>query len=129
MPGRKPKPTKQKILQGTFRKDRSNPAEPNYQKGLAPPPEWLNEDGLKVWRELAPPLIEAGVLLAPDHAMWSVYCQLLGEFIEAAREGRVISAARTSQIRSLASVFGLEPSSRSKIQVTAQPQKSEWDDI
>lgn len=106
-----------------------NPAEPQYARGIGEPPEWLNADGLKVWRELAPPLVKAGVLCVTDHPMWSLYCQLLGEFIEAAREGQVISAARTSQIRALAASFGLEPSSRSKLHVPEVPKKSEWDDI
>lgn len=42
--GRKNKPDNLKVLQGTFRKDRSNPDKPNSDEGELMAPDWLPKD-------------------------------------------------------------------------------------
>ena len=51
------KPTSMKLLEGTYRRDRANPAEPKPDVGAEPPP-WLPADGpaRDAWHRLAPVL-------------------------------------------------------------------------
>jgi P27 family predicted phage terminase small subunit len=52
MVGRKRKPSQLKVLQGTFRKDRSNPNEPVIKKALVQAPEHFSSEQVQLWDQI-----------------------------------------------------------------------------
>src|SRR5919107_1437982 len=60
------KPTALKELQGTFRPDRANPAEPRPDRSVPFPPERLSDQAKAAWRELAEIADGLGVLTEGD---------------------------------------------------------------
>ena len=56
------KPTWQKKLAGTIRRDRVNPLEPKFQDGVQKCPTGLSAVAKKVWQAVAPELAAVGVL-------------------------------------------------------------------
>ena len=79
------KPTPLKMLHGTNRPDRANPAEPMPAKlsERMPPPDWLGDRGRKAWADLLPVLRKMGVLTTADPMAFALLCDALGEYIEA----------------------------------------------
>ena len=134
--GRPRKPTALKILQGTLRKDRTNPDEPRPEVGLLPCPRYLDDEAKREWKRLAPQLYALGLLTKLDKAALAVYCQAWSHWVEAERhlheEGHLISTPNgfqqpshwlgiaskaIAQIRAMAVEFGLTPASRSRLSV------------
>jgi P27 family predicted phage terminase small subunit len=73
--GPAPKPTQLKILQGTWRPDRANPAEvspaaPADLSALS----WLSDGAQDKWSELAPTLARNGLLTECDLDALALYC-------------------------------------------------------
>ena len=62
MPGRKPKPTALKLLQGTARPDRMNPREPKPKPVGARCPRHLDGEARVAWYQLQPELRRLGLL-------------------------------------------------------------------
>src|SRR5919107_5122721 len=60
------KPPALKVLQGTFRPDRANPAEPRPDRSVPFPPERLSPQAKAAWRELAQVADGMGVLTEGD---------------------------------------------------------------
>ena len=56
MSGRKPLPTKLKMLKGTAQKCRVNPNEPKLAPALPEPPDFLGETAREEWLRKAPVL-------------------------------------------------------------------------
>lgn len=79
------KPTSLKVLHGTDRKDRANPAEPKpgTLSANAAPPEWLGDRGQQAWADLLPILRKMGVLTTADPMAFALLCDALGEYMEA----------------------------------------------
>jgi len=75
MVGRPPKPTAQKILEGTWRADRANSAEvsPAAPSDLSAP-YFLGDGARDKWNELAPMLAATGLLTAADLDTLALYC-------------------------------------------------------
>lgn len=46
------------------------------------PPEWLNDDGLKVWAEIAPRLAAMNILKTIDANTFARYCQIFGRWVK-----------------------------------------------
>lgn len=88
MGGRPLKPTKMKVLQGTLRKDRTNPKEPEptLLKIPSAPTVELNEWGMEEWKRSSVNLIECGVLTISDVSALSAMCYEFGEFVECGLE-------------------------------------------
>lgn len=78
MVGRNPKPTTTKLLEGTHRKDRANPAEPALP--IVPekrePPEWVAKYGKEIWYRYAPMFSKLGVLTEADIETFARYCTM-----------------------------------------------------
>ena len=119
MRGRKPKPTALKLITGE-RESRINRDEPDPQ-GEVKKPAFVKHGATRIWNQYAPELERIGVLKSTDVDMFGAWCCLMAEFRESPRS---FNAARFAQLRALASSFGLEPSSRSRISV---PKPKETD--
>lgn len=137
MRGRKPKPTRLKLIAGNPGRRPLNPAEPRITASVPEPPPHLSDVALGEWHRLAPALARAGVLTEFDRAALAGYCSSWASFVageEAIREtGHVIKGYRGSLVvnphvrvrdRALelmarfAAELGLTPSSRSRIHAT-----------
>lgn len=79
------KPTPLKVLHGTVRPARANPAEPKPAtlSTRARPPEWLGPRAVEAWADLLPVLRKMGVLTTADPMAFALLCDALGEYIEA----------------------------------------------
>lgn len=148
--GRKPLPTKMKVLRGTARKDRLLPNElsPKVVTLIPPPPEGLNDDGQKEWTKITRELIALGVFTKVDDSMLFTYCKEFGKYLHYEREldrvGRLLKAksgylmihpyeplAQKSLKAALqiAIQFGLTPSSRTRIAAPPKPKEDDFDKV
>lgn len=133
--GRPAKPTSLKLLHGD-RSDRINRDAPVPSEGDVRPPEWLDGVGLEVWQQLAPDLIERGVMTAWDVEAFAMACDQVRVYREARAhveaDGMKVPGARGGEVRhpliqvmrdaqasfnSIAARFGLTPSDRSRLTV------------
>jgi len=135
-PGTKPKPTALKVLEGNPGKRPLNENEPKLEPKAPVCPKWLDNYAHKVWERLAPVLKQMGLLTFADRETFACYCQSVSDYRRAMqiieKEG-VTTATNTGyvskhpavtmknealkNIKSLASEFGLTPSSRSGLVV------------
>ncbi len=113
MRGRKPKPSAQKLITGNPGHRRVNRAEPT-PAGEAARPKFLKRRAAKIWEQYAPELERIGILTSIDSHTFAVWCSLTAEFEDSPR---TMSANRISQMRALASSFGMDPSARSRFSV------------
>jgi P27 family predicted phage terminase small subunit len=146
--GRPRKPTNLKLVTGTQRKDRENPAEPQFKAVLPDPPAWLPKDAKEEWKRLGPKLLEAGLISEESSATFSAYClawarlkqaeKLLGDdpksWYAETEQGTFqqhpiisIAAQLRKQVVDFAREFGLSPSSAGK--VTAKPTEEAKDPL
>jgi P27 family predicted phage terminase small subunit len=79
--GRRPTPTRLKLLSGTARKHRMNAAEPQPSAlaSLPDPPADLDELACAEWRRIGPELVVCGVLTVVDLETFAVYCQAVSD--------------------------------------------------
>jgi P27 family predicted phage terminase small subunit len=136
MKGRKPHPTRLKVLRGNPGKRALNAAEPMPARGIPDCPEWLDDVAKAKWDALVPELDRLGLLTVVDGDVLACYCQAWAEFQEATEilqsEGRTceggsggtkmhpaVTMQRTAwkAIRDFAALFGLDPSSRTRLAV------------
>jgi P27 family predicted phage terminase small subunit len=96
--GRKPKPTKLKILAGT-RPARINQNEPTPAPTRPEIPEHLDALARAEWERLCPILERMGVLTEADGAALTVYCECYSKWLRARgdiqKRGLLIEVART----------------------------------
>ena len=127
-----------KVLHGTNRPDRANPAEPKV--GLlaltATPPDWLGDRGKKAWAEILPLLRAMKVATIADPVALGMLCDALAEYIEARAvvqgEGAIywtrgkvemqrthpavaIASDAWRRAKSMLSEFGLTPAARARV--------------
>ncbi len=83
--GHNRKPSKSKIIQGTFQKDRNpkNELEPEVVCSDPKRPSHLNRYAKKLWKSLVAELVEKGILTVVDQAALEVCCVAFGEFCQA----------------------------------------------
>jgi P27 family predicted phage terminase small subunit len=72
MAGSTPKPTALKLIQGTYRADRANPAEPIPQGDLSSAPEWMNESQKTGW-DFAITKAPKGLLKELDQSVLTIW--------------------------------------------------------
>jgi len=136
MKGRKPKPTKLKMLAGNPGKRRLNEHEPRPRRCIPRRPDHLCGEAEKEWRRVTQELEELGLLSALDRAPLAAYCLAWGRWVEAERKvaelGPVLKAEATGglyqnpwlavankaheQMLKAAALFGMDPSNRGRIQ-------------
>ena len=143
--GPAPKPTALKKLRGTYRPDRAQDGEvfPDPPPDLSSPP-WLSERAREKWNQMAPMLVDQGLLTACDLDTLALYCSTWDRWRGAAenldREGSTTTAqsgyqqisphytiAKNSlaELRALADRLGLNPSARTRIGVSPQEQRKD----
>lgn len=151
-PGPRPKPTANLKLHGTFRKDRRFEDEPVPDGGMPERPTFLTGPAKKEWGRLALLLYEKGVLTTWDLTTFAQYCWHWGEWVSLGRaikkakgdkkDLRTRYTATTSKggecldvlvqaqfkalaaCRSLATEFGLTPSSRTRIKIGEKKEEN-----
>ncbi|MDP9236719.1 MAG: phage terminase small subunit P27 family [Chloroflexota bacterium] len=145
--GRKPLPTKLKLIRGTLRSDRRNAKEASLSSGLPTCPRALSPAAKREWKRVAHELAQAGLLTRVDRAGLAAYCAAWSRWIEAEEALRTygtiikspsgypmvspyfsVASKSLEQMRLLLGEFGMTPSSRSR--VNAQPEglerESKW---
>lgn len=150
--GRPPKPSASLKLQGTYRADRRFADEPVPDAGIPVRPKFLTGPAKKEWERLGPLLIEKGVLTTWDVAAFTQYCWHWGEWVSLGRAvkkakngmkdlrsrytsttskgGECLDVLVQAQFkalvacRSLATEFGLTPSSRTRIKTGAKQEEN-----
>lgn len=106
MTGRPPKPSGLKVLEGTDRADRINPAEPRpplIEVGTRPPAWLRNKLARAYWRELVPILSRARILALTDTTALVILAKAYGrwrsyeDFLEANGETYETGRASTAK--------------------------------
>jgi phage terminase small subunit len=111
MSGR-PKPTAQKRATGNPGRRPLPEKEPEPPDGEVKKPAWLKHRAAKIWKEYAPMLIEMRVLTIVDVPMFALWCSLYAEYQETPQ---IFTASKISKMESIASRFGMDPSSRARM--------------
>lgn len=148
--GRPRKPTEIKVLEGNRGKrplpaNEPKPAPVTFE---IKPPTWMNKDGKKMWKRLAPTLQNLRLLTEADLESFSMLCQSWGDYVELVKEIKkngkyciyVNKGGGENEIekpavklmhraheryKALCSEFGLTPASRTRIEV--KPLDKEYD--
>ncbi|MBH8558984.1 phage terminase small subunit P27 family [Hymenobacter negativus] len=148
-PGRTPKPTAQKKLEGTHRPDREaanalafDPA----RDALDPPVDLKPEAARQCWRVVAKELHQKSMLATVDLALLRAYCYQVALMMEAETEletsGKTITITNkgggsyavkspwvailsdaTEKVSKIGQQFGFSPSSRTRISVSKSEKK------
>ena len=144
MRGRKPKPTKLKILQGTFRPDRHTGAEADPDVVLPDPPKSLNKVAKAKWLELTRELYSCGLLTTLDVDALENYCVLYARWLKAeediSKNGLIyktpsgawvqtpfvgISNRTLDIMNKIRTDFGMTPVARTRARATPPKKKGE----
>jgi P27 family predicted phage terminase small subunit len=78
--GPTPKPTSLKVLQGNPGKRKINKSEPKPQSVIPKPPNWLDDQAKKIWRELGKKLHSVGCITEVDWPDFAVLCSAISRF-------------------------------------------------
>ena len=113
MRGRIPKPTAVKERNGNPGRRPLPKNEPKFS-GTAVRPRWLTLAARRVWEDLAPISAKVGLLTEGDGEAFGMLCTLASEFRS---DAAGMSANRISRLDALMQRFGMDPGSRTRIQV------------
>jgi P27 family predicted phage terminase small subunit len=148
--GRKPKPTNLKLIQGTYRPDRANHAEPKPRTVIPPCPKFLQGEARKQYQKTAKKLARIGLMTELDDMALALLCQGWAEYLDATEQVKksgilvkspngfpvlnpYLSVANQAikKVRSLLAEFGLTPGSRSRIHAAeaADESDNEWEQL
>jgi len=142
MPGRRPKPTALKELEGSRIRRKGDEPKPS---GVPKCPAHLSADAKKEWRRISRELLGLGLLTAIDRAALAGYCAAWARWIEAETNiqkfGSVIKSPKSgypiqnpfvgvantamTQMRSFLIEFGMTPASRSRLSVEPAEKSSD----
>ena len=86
MRGRKPKPSRLKLIQGNPSKRALNAREPRPEARVPTCPAHLNPSAKAEWKRLAHEMHRLGILTSLDYAALSAYCQAYGRWVEAEKK-------------------------------------------
>jgi P27 family predicted phage terminase small subunit len=139
------KPKNQKILEGTFRKDRDpkNIPEPDKLITVPPPPNHLGKFAKQAWKILSKKLVDNGLLSELDMLSFQMLCVNIGIYrdclsnIQKEGTSRYLGT-RNSQtalelttmnkamamIKQFSALFGLSPSDRAKMGILPTKEKT-----
>jgi P27 family predicted phage terminase small subunit len=159
MRGRKPTPTKLKILRGV-QNDRINHSEPIPQSGKPEPPDHLDKLAKEEWERMCVILNDMGLLSRADGPALTLYCECYSKWLRARgavvehgmliksttaviQKGKVVATKEYLRanpainievqmgrmMKDLLIEFGLTPSSRSRIRSTGERPKDELEEF
>ncbi len=146
MPGRKPKPTKLKLLQGNPGHRPLNQNEPEPKTEIPEPPGHLTVGALTEWNRISQQLFNLGLLSGIDRTELAMYCQAYDRWVEAekvieekgvlykTKSGNVMTSPMLwvankamDQCHKFLTEFGMTPSSRSRVSAQSMNQeKDSW---
>jgi len=145
MRGRKPKPTRLRLIQGNPGKRPFNKREPKFTAGAPDCPDHLDTVAKKEWYRITAELAAQGLLTKMDRAALSSYCTLWSRHVKCERvlaksslreiiKGRVQnhgllreSRACLRDMNKIGVEFGFTASSRTRIQATPTNPDEEKD--
>lgn len=84
--GPRPKPTRMKVIEGTFRPDRAPKNEPKPPAKIPTAPKWLGPDAKAEWRRVTKQLAPLEMLTELDRTTLALYCQALQDYLDAQRD-------------------------------------------
>ena len=97
MKGRKPTPSKIRVLRGNPGKRPLPRNEPEPRQGIPDCPSHLSAEAKREWMRIVPELVACGLLTYADRAALAAYCQTYGRWVEAetalAKDGPVVKTA------------------------------------
>lgn len=145
IPGRRPKPTALRRVEGNLGKRSYNADEPMPPEELPDCPSHLNAAAQEEWQRLAETLHCMGVLTMVDRAALAAYCQSWGRWVEAEEKLKTTPmllktatgyvqqspwlSIANKQLELMArymAEFGLTPASRSRIASQMQDANKPW---
>lgn len=134
--GRKPKPTKQKELEGNPGKRALNNQEPQPDVAIPECPPHLEGEARKEYQRITAELVKLKIISQIDRAALVAYCQAWSDYVQATKkikkEGEVlysdkgnayinpwknIQTSALDRVLRYSAEFGMTPSSRSRIKV------------
>ena len=143
MQGRKPKPTALKALAGNPGKRPLNDSEPK-PSGIPDCPDHLDEIATAEWDRVSSELVTIGLLTSVDRAALAAYCAAYSRWVKAEKNiqqyGEVIMTKDKNAVQNpyvgvanramdlmhkFITEFGMTPSSRSRLHVTAPTPHSD----
>lgn len=138
------KPTAQKKLEGTQRKDRANAAEPQYEARLPDPPDWLCPRAVEAWHFYGGEMNGQRTMAGAYTAVLAAFCESVAEVAELtakmgageeflqdedgkARKYPIRKERREAiaRMQSLAADLGLSPASVGKVSSIGQPPETD----
>lgn len=148
MAGRKPKPTKLKLLAGNPGKRPLNDREPEPERGIPKCPKHITGRSREAWKHLAPLLDRMGVLTQADGTALELVCDAYADYRDAKEVLRVAGPTYTTttqqgdtmyrprpevamrdgawkRVLDVLRDFGCTPSSRSKVSVEQDREDDE----
>ena len=149
MRGRKPKPTRLKLIEGNPGKRPLNKHEPKPEPKVPTCPAHLCPAAKAEWKRLARELFVLGIVTALDRAALAAYCQAYGRWAEAERKlketpmliklpvrlhpaHRPGSAIANKQLELMAKYMaevGLSPVSRTRVEARPPYHRSKFDGL
>jgi hypothetical protein len=106
------KPDHLKLIEGTFRRDRSHPPVVAPLSGEPVKPAWLTGRAAKIWSEKTAVYRRRGQSVAGCEAALAQYCALEAAMIESYRQKRRPTSAEVNTYRTLAREFYDTPASQ-----------------
>ena len=142
MRGRKPKPTKLKLVAGNPGKRKINTKEPKPMNVAPRQPAEMNADEKKVWKYITEELGHMGILASSDQGVIAAYChwaalsikakRLLNKLGESGKDPEIITTKSGNIIQNpwlgianranheivkVAAQLGLDPTARTRLEV------------
>lgn len=120
--GKRRGPDALKIVQGTYRPDKSGSLDSKVNATGEPVmPDWLVGEARKHWEDVVPELIDMGIVKAIDTHMLACMCVWWQRFREATTKTAL--AESFYQWEKCARTFGMNPSDRSRLSVKPEGRK------
>lgn len=155
MPGPPKTPLALKVARGNPGKEsiaELNYDQPTPEAALLDPPAWLNNEGKKEWKALAPLLFQNGLLTVLDYQILAILCSEFGRFVEFQKKLKKnpekfppvllspngnpkanpvfdMEAGTMDRIYRLLQQFGMSPASRMKIRLPPGNKKDSQEDL
>lgn len=132
--GPPPKPSRLKVVQGTYRPDKANAREPLPPVKVPACPKWLEPEAKVAWKRMSRLLEPLGLIAEMDYMALAMLCQSWARWVEAERAISQVGAiqvaesgyrsiapavsianARFAQLQGMLARFGATPADRARV--------------